>query len=100
MDRYKDEIESCGRDIDKVRRALYAGFFRNAARKDPQEGYLVLVVSVPRSVITRNAGLSLRCEFCVPHAPYLVVFDCANSALRFSILSLPWTSPWPLQVKR
>ena len=43
MDRYHHRIISCGRDTTKVRQALCAGFFRNAARKDPQEGYKTLV---------------------------------------------------------
>ena len=43
MDRYHHQIVSCGRDTTKVRQALCTGFFRNAARKDPQEGYKTLV---------------------------------------------------------
>ncbi|KAJ2932819.1 hypothetical protein H1R20_g4271, partial [Candolleomyces eurysporus] len=43
MDRYKHDILSAGRDYNKVRRAICSGFFRNAAKKDPQEGYKTLV---------------------------------------------------------
>ena len=43
MDRYKHQIVSCGRNTIKVRQALCSGFFRNAARKDPQEGYKTLI---------------------------------------------------------
>ncbi|RXW22662.1 hypothetical protein EST38_g3176 [Candolleomyces aberdarensis] len=39
MDRYKHDILSAGRDYNKVRRAICSGFFRNAAKKNPQEGY-------------------------------------------------------------
>ena len=42
MERYKHPIVSSGRDTVKVRQALCSGFFRNAARKDPQEGYKTL----------------------------------------------------------
>ncbi|WFC99739.1 RNA helicase [Malassezia yamatoensis] len=42
MDRYHHDILSCGKDYNKVRRAICAGYFRNAARKDPQEGYKAL----------------------------------------------------------
>lgn len=42
MERYKHQIVSCGRNTMKVRQALCSGFFRNAARKDPQEGYKTL----------------------------------------------------------
>jgi ATP-dependent RNA helicase DHX8/PRP22 len=47
MERYKHPIVSCGRATDKVRQALCAGFFRNSARKDPQEGYKTLIESTP-----------------------------------------------------
>lgn len=48
MQRYKHRIISCGRDTTKVRQALCTGFFRNAARKDQQEGgYKTLVEGTP-----------------------------------------------------
>ena len=43
MERYNHRIVSCGRNTMKVRQALCSGFFRNAARKDPQEGYKTLI---------------------------------------------------------
>ncbi len=47
MERYKHSIVSCGRNTVKVRQALCSGFFRNAARKDPQEGYKTLIEGTP-----------------------------------------------------
>ncbi|KAI9800326.1 MAG: DEAH-box ATP-dependent RNA helicase prp22 [Piccolia ochrophora] len=47
MERYKHMIVSCGRNTMKVRQALCSGFFRNAARKDPQEGYKTLIEGTP-----------------------------------------------------
>lgn len=47
MERYKHPIVSCGRNTMKVRQALCSGFFRNAARKDPQEGYKTLIEGTP-----------------------------------------------------
>ncbi|PAA81962.1 hypothetical protein BOX15_Mlig003855g1, partial [Macrostomum lignano] len=43
MDRHKLEVTSCGKQTVKVQKALVSGFFRNAAKKDPQEGYRTLV---------------------------------------------------------
>ncbi|EEP75873.1 ATP-dependent RNA helicase DHX8 [Uncinocarpus reesii 1704] len=47
MERYHHKIVSCGRNTVKVRKALCSGFFRNAARKDPQEGYKTLIEGTP-----------------------------------------------------
>lgn len=47
MERYHHRIVSCGRNTTKVRQALCTGFFRNAARKDPQEGYKTLIEGTP-----------------------------------------------------
>jgi ATP-dependent RNA helicase DHX8/PRP22 len=38
MERYRQPIVSCGRETDRVRRALCAGYFRNAARRRPRPG--------------------------------------------------------------
>ena len=47
MKRYRHSIVSCGRNTMKVRQALCSGFFRNSARKDPQEGYKTLIEGTP-----------------------------------------------------
>ncbi|KAL1868601.1 DEAH-box ATP-dependent RNA helicase prp22 [Paecilomyces lecythidis] len=47
MQRYHHRIVSCGRNTQKVRQALCTGFFRNSARKDPQEGYKTLIEGTP-----------------------------------------------------
>ncbi|CUS14489.1 unnamed protein product [Tuber aestivum] len=47
MSRYNHKIVSCGRDTMRVRQALCSGFFRNSARKDPQEGYKTLIEGTP-----------------------------------------------------
>ena len=39
MDRHKLDVVSCGKSITRVQKAICSGFFRNAAKKDPQEGY-------------------------------------------------------------
>jgi len=42
MDRYKFEILSCGNDYNRIRKCITAGYFGNACRRDPQEGYRTL----------------------------------------------------------
>eukprot|EP00106_Octopus_bimaculoides_P006059 XP_014773501.1 PREDICTED: ATP-dependent RNA helicase DHX8-like [Octopus bimaculoides] len=45
MDRHKLDVVSCGKHTAHVQKAICSGFFRNAAKKDPQEGYRTLVDS-------------------------------------------------------
>lgn len=43
--RHKLDVVSCGKNTSKVQKAICSGFFRNAAKKDPQEGYRTLTDS-------------------------------------------------------
>ncbi|CAL1367891.1 unnamed protein product [Linum trigynum] len=43
MDKYKLDVVSAGKNFMKIRKAITAGFFFHAARKDPQEGYRTLM---------------------------------------------------------
>lgn len=43
MDKYKYEVKSCGKDYAKVRKAICAGFFSHACRRDPNEGYRTII---------------------------------------------------------
>eukprot|EP00117_Sycon_ciliatum_P004752 scpid32124/ scgid8988/ ATP-dependent RNA helicase DHX8; DEAH box protein 8; RNA helicase HRH1 len=42
MDRHKLDVVSCGKNTVRVQKAICSGFFRNTAKKDPQEGYRTL----------------------------------------------------------
>ncbi|KAM0346702.1 hypothetical protein ACHAPU_005415 [Fusarium lateritium] len=67
MDRYKHPIKSCGRATEKVRRALCTGFFRNAARKDPQEGYKTLTEGTPVYLHPSSALFGKQAEWVIYH---------------------------------
>uniref|UniRef100_A0A0M3HKY9 Myotubularin phosphatase domain-containing protein n=1 Tax=Ascaris lumbricoides TaxID=6252 RepID=A0A0M3HKY9_ASCLU len=41
MDRHKLNTISCGRDVQRVQKAICSGFFRNAAKRDPQVSILM-----------------------------------------------------------
>merc|ERR1712008_455447 len=45
MDRHRLDVVSCGKTTTRVQKTICSGFFRNAAKKDPQEGYRTLVDS-------------------------------------------------------
>ncbi|KAI0903063.1 P-loop containing nucleoside triphosphate hydrolase protein [Ustulina deusta] len=65
MQRYRHPIISCGRDTQKVRQALCSGFFRNAARKDPQEGYKTLVEGTPVYLHPSSALFGKQAEWVI-----------------------------------
>jgi ATP-dependent RNA helicase DHX8/PRP22 len=67
MERYHHKIVSCGRDTKKVRQALCTGFFRNAARKDPQEGYKTLVEGTPVYMHPSSALFGKPAEHVIYH---------------------------------
>ncbi len=43
MDRHKLDVVSCGKNTVKVQKAICSGFFRNVAKRDPQDGFRTLV---------------------------------------------------------
>ncbi|KAI1327530.1 P-loop containing nucleoside triphosphate hydrolase protein [Xylariaceae sp. FL0255] len=65
MQRYRHPVVSCGRDTKKVRQALCSGFFRNAARKDPQEGYKTLVEGTPVYLHPSSALFGKQAEWVI-----------------------------------
>lgn len=67
MERYKHPIVSCGRNTQKVRQALCSGFFRNAARKDPQEGYKTLIEGTPVYMHPSSAMFGKPAEHVIFH---------------------------------
>ncbi|KAJ3191756.1 DEAH-box ATP-dependent RNA helicase prp22 [Irineochytrium annulatum] len=67
MDRYKQDIVSCGRNYNKVRMAICGGFFRHAAKKDPQEGYKTLVEGTPVYIHPSSALFNRQPEWVIYH---------------------------------
>lgn len=65
--RYKHDILSAGRDYNRVRRAICSGFFRNAAKKDPQEGYKTLVEGTPVYIHPSSALFNRPPEWLIYH---------------------------------
>ncbi|TAQ85246.1 hypothetical protein B7494_g6440 [Chlorociboria aeruginascens] len=67
MERYKHIIISCGNNTQKVRQALCSGFFRNSARKDPQEGYKTLIEGAPVYLHPSSALFGKQAEWVIYH---------------------------------
>lgn len=65
MERYKHPIVSCGTHTDRVRQALCAGFFRNASRKDPHEGFKTLIEGTPVYLHPSSALFGKQAEWVI-----------------------------------
>jgi ATP-dependent RNA helicase DHX8/PRP22 len=76
---YKHDIVSAGKDYNRVRRAICSGFFRNAAKKDPQEGYKTLVEGTPVYIHPSSALFNRAPEWLVYHELVLTTREyCHN----------------------
>jgi ATP-dependent RNA helicase DHX8/PRP22 len=76
---YKHDILSAGRDYNVVRKAICSGFFRNAAKKDPQEGYKTLVEGTPVYIHPSSALFNRNPEWLVYHELVLTTREyCHN----------------------
>mmetsp|Transcript_22618 Transcript_22618/g.33821 ORF Transcript_22618/g.33821 Transcript_22618/m.33821 type:complete len:1247 (-) Transcript_22618:260-4000(-) len=67
MDRYKLDIIGAGKNYKKICKAITAGFFTNAAKKDPQEGYRTLVDQNPVYIHPSSAVFNKNPEWVVYH---------------------------------
>jgi len=67
MDRYKLDIISAGKNYKKICKAITAGFFTNAAKKDPQEGYRTVVDQNPVYIHPSSAIFNKNPEWVIYH---------------------------------
>ncbi|KPI35485.1 Pre-mRNA-splicing factor ATP-dependent RNA helicase prp22 [Cyphellophora attinorum] len=78
--RYKHPVISCGRNTLKVRQALCSGFFRNSARKDPQEGYKTLIEGTPVYMHPSSALFGKPAEHVIYHTLVLTTKEYMHCA--------------------
>ncbi|ETN42294.1 uncharacterized protein HMPREF1541_04235 [Cyphellophora europaea CBS 101466] len=78
--RYKHQVISCGRNTLKVRQALCSGFFRNSARKDPQEGYKTLIEGTPVYMHPSSALFGKPAEHVIYHTLVLTTKEYMHCA--------------------
>ncbi|KAK4415693.1 putative pre-splicing factor ATP-dependent RNA helicase DEAH5 [Sesamum alatum] len=67
MDKYKLDVVSAGKNFSKIRKAIAAGFFFHAARKDPQEGYRTLVENQPVYIHPSSALFQRQPDWVIYH---------------------------------
>lgn len=67
MEKYKQDIMSCGKNYEMVRKAICGGYFRNAAKKDSQEGYKTVVEGTPVHIHPSSAAFGKQPDWVIYH---------------------------------
>lgn len=67
MDRHKLDVVSAEKNTVRVQKAICSGFFRNAGKKDPQEGYRTLVDSQVVYIHPSSALFNRQPEWVIYH---------------------------------
>ncbi|KAG8223933.1 hypothetical protein J437_LFUL003741, partial [Ladona fulva] len=65
--KHKLDVVSCGKNTVRVQKTVCSGFFRNAAKKDPQEGYRTLVDSQVVYIHPSSALFNRQPEWVIYH---------------------------------
>ena len=81
MDRFKLDVVSAGRRYDRIRKAITAGFFTQAARKDPQEGYRTMVEGQTVYVHPASALFNRQPEWVIYHELVLTTKEYMRSCM-------------------
>jgi ATP-dependent RNA helicase DHX8/PRP22 len=83
MDRYKMDIVSCGKNLTGVKKCIVAGFFTNAAKKDPQEGYKTMVENQPVFIHPSSALFNKNPEWVIYHELVLTTKEYMRNVMAF-----------------
>lgn len=67
MDKLHQDIISCGGSYTRIRMAICGGFFRHAAKKDPQEGYKTLIEGTPVYIHPSSSLFNRQPEWVIYH---------------------------------
>jgi ATP-dependent RNA helicase DHX8/PRP22 len=81
MDRYRLDLISAGKNYKLICKAITAGFFTNAAKKDPQEGYRTLVDQNPVYIHPSSALFNKNPEYVIYHELVLTTKEYMRSIM-------------------
>lgn len=93
LDRLKIDIVSCGKNFNRVRKAICSGFFTHAARKDPQEGYKTLVENQPVYIHPSSSLFQRNPDWVVYHELVLTSKEYMREVTAIDARWLPELAP-------
>ena len=75
------DIVTAGRNVLKVRKCIVAGFFTNAAKKDPTEGYKTMVENQPVFIHPSSSLFNKNPEWVIYHELVLTTKEYMRNVL-------------------
>ena len=93
MRRFGHEIVTCGTKVDRIRRALCSGFFKNCAKRDPQEGFKTLVEGTPVSLHPSSLLFNKNPEYVIYHTLLLTTKEYMHCVTVIDPRWLPELAP-------
>eukprot|EP01006_Ploeotia_vitrea_P017908 TRINITY_DN49148_c0_g1_i1.p1 TRINITY_DN49148_c0_g1~~TRINITY_DN49148_c0_g1_i1.p1 ORF type:complete len:854 (+),score=492.60 TRINITY_DN49148_c0_g1_i1:312-2564(+) len=84
MDKYRLPIASCGKKYELVVKAIASGYFMNAAKKDPVEGYRTLVENQPVFIHPSSALFNRQPEWVIYHKLVMTSKEYIRECLHIS----------------
>ena len=80
-DRYRMEIRTCGKEWVKIKLSIASGFFRNACKKDPQEGYKTIVDGNPVYIHPSSCLFQKKPEWILYHELVMTTKEYARNVM-------------------
>ena len=93
MERYQLAITSCNGELRKVVKAICSGFFVNAAKKDPNEGFITLVDGQSVFIHPSSSLFNRPPEFVVYHQLVLTSREYMREVLSCDVRDLLEVAP-------
>lgn len=81
MDRYKLDIVSAGRNYNLICKAICAGYFKNACKKDPSEGYRTLADGTVVFMHPSSALFNKQPQYCIYNEVVLTTKEYMRSVM-------------------
>lgn len=91
--RFNHSLVSCHNELDRVRKVICSGFFKNSAKRDPQEGYKTLIDLTPVSMHPSSSLFGKSPEYVVYHTLLLTTKEYMNCVTTIDPKWLPEVAP-------
>lgn len=86
--RHKLDVVSCGKNTARIQKTITSGFFRNSARKDPQEGYRTVVDNTVVYIHPSSALFNRQPEWVIYHELVLTTKEYMREVTTLTISCL------------